>query len=99
MGWDSAFMAVKSKAKTKRVTLPFVAPEVHYATKADVANVETKLSKQISNVETQVAQLETKLTKSVSDLDTKLTNTKAQIIMWVAGLQLASIGIIIAVLK
>ncbi len=88
-------MAVKSKAKAKRVTLPFVAPEVHYATKADVADVRTDVAK----LETQVANLRTELKQDIANLETKLTNSKAQIIMWVAGLQLASIGIIIAVLK
>ncbi len=41
------------------------------------------------------AKIETK----IANLRTELKDTKAQIIMWVAGLQLASIGIIIAVLK
>ncbi len=81
-------MAVRTKVRAgvrpKRTTLPFVAPELHYATKEDTAKIETK-----------IAQLETK----IANLRTELKDTKAQIIMWVAGLQLASIGIIIAVLK
>ncbi len=71
-------MAVRTKVRAgvrpKRPALPFVAPEEHYATKADVADLKTELKSDIAN-------------------------SKAQIIMWVAGLQLASIGIIIAVLK
>ncbi len=78
-------MAVRTKVRAgvrpKRPALPFVAPELHYATKEDTAKIETK-----------IAQLRTELKSDIA-------NSKAQIIMWVAGLQLASIGIIIAVLK
>ncbi len=72
---------VRAGTRPKRPALPFIAPEEHYATKADVADLKTELKTDIAN------------------LRTELKDTKAQIIMWVAGLQLASIGIIIAVLK
>ncbi len=83
MGWDSAFMAVKSKARAKRATLPFVAPELHYATKADIADVRTDIAK----VETQVAKLET-----------KIIDVKSDMIKWMVGLNIATIGIITAML-
>ncbi len=71
MGWERVFMLVEVKPKEKHATLPFSALEMHYPTKADVAEVATKI----------------------------VMNAKTKIIMWVAGLQLFSIGIIIAVLK
>ncbi len=92
-------MAVRTKVRAgvrpKRTTLPFVAPELHYATKEDTAKIETK----IAQLETKIANLRTELKGDIGNLRTELKDTKAQIIMWVAGLQLASIGIIIAVLK
>ncbi len=72
---------VRAGTRPKRPALPFVEPELHYATKEDTAKIETK-----------IANLRTELKGDIA-------NSKAQIIMWVAGLQLASIGIIIAVLK
>ncbi len=82
-------MAVRTKVRAgvrpKRPALPFIAPEEHYATKADVADLKTELKGDIANLRTE--------------LKSDIANSKAQIIMWVAGLQLASIGIIIAVLK
>ncbi len=92
-------MAVRTKvragARSKRPALPFVAPEEHYATKEDTAKIETKIANLRTELKTDITKLETK----IANLRTELKDTKAQIIMWVAGLQLASIGIIIAVLK
>ncbi len=89
-------MAVRPKVRAgtrpKRPALPFVEPELHYATKADVSDLKTKLKTDIAKLETKIANLRTELKSDIA-------NSKAHIIMWVAGLQLASIGIIIAVLK
>ncbi len=79
---------VRAGTRPKRPPLPFVAPEEHYATKEDTAKIETK-----------IAQLETKIANLRTELKSDIANSKAHIIIWVAGLQLASIGIIIAVLK
>ncbi len=103
-------MAVRTKARAgvrpKRPALPFVEPEEHYATKEDTAKIETKIAQletKIANLRTElkgdIANLRTELKGDIANLRTELKDTKAQIIMWVAGLQLASIGIIIAVLK
>ncbi len=114
-------MAVRTKVRAgvrpKRTTLPFVEPELHYATKADVSDLKTELKTDIAKIETKIAQLETKIANlrtelkgdianlrtelkgDIGNLRTEVKDSKAQIIMWVAGLQLASIGIIIAVLK
>ncbi len=83
---------VRAGTRPKRPALPFIAPEEHYATKADVADLKTELK-------TDIANLGTELKGDIANLRTELKDTKAQIIMWVTGLQLASIGIIIAVLK
>ncbi len=107
-------MAVRTKVRAgtrpKRPPLPFVAPELHYATKEDTAKIETKIAQlrtelktDIAKLETKIANLRTELKSDIVNLRTELksdiANSKAHIIMWVAGLQLASIGIIIAVLK
>ncbi len=92
-------MAVRTKVRAgvrpKRPALPFVAPEEHCASKADVADLKTKLKTDIAKIETKIAQLEPKIV----NLRTELKDTKAQIITWLAGLQLTRIDIIIAVLK
>ncbi len=89
-------MAVRTKVRagvrSKRPALPFVAPEEHYATKEDTAKIETKIANLRTELKGDIANLRTELKGDIA-------NSKAQIIMWVAGLQLASIGIIIAVLK
>ncbi len=104
---------VRAGVRSKRPALPFVAPEEHYATKEDTAKIETKIANlrtelktDITKLETKIANLRTELKTDITKLETKIANlrtelkdTKAQIIIWVAGLQLASIGIIIAVLK
>ncbi len=103
----TAFMAARTKVRagvrSKRPALPFIAPEEHYATKEDTAKIETKIANLRTELKGDIANLRTELKGDIANLRTELkgdiANSKAQIIMWVAGLQLASIGIIIAVLK
>ncbi len=96
-------MAVRTKVRAgvrpKRPALPFVAPELHYATKEDTAKIETKIAQLRTELKTDIAKLETKIANLRTELKSDIANSKAHIIIWVAGLQLASIGIIIAVLK
>ncbi len=51
-------MVVRTNAKTrvraKRAALPFVAPEEHYATKTDVADLKTELKTDIANLRTEL---------------------------------------------
>ncbi len=84
MGWDSAFMAVKSKARAKRGTLPFVAPELHYATKADIADVRT-----------DVAKLETK----IIDVKSDMIKWMVGIAIGIVALNYAGLGLVVALLK
>ncbi len=87
-------MVVKSKARAKRGTLPFVAPELHYATKADVADVRTDIANVRAELKQDIADVRT----DVAKLETKIIDVKSDMIKWMVGLNIATIGIITAML-
>ncbi len=69
-------MAVRTKVRSKRPALPFVAPEEHYATKADVADLKTELKTDIANLATKIANLRTELKTDIARLYGQLAGVK-----------------------
>ncbi len=74
-------MAVRTKVRSKRPALPFVAPEEHYATKANVADLKTELK-------TDIANLKTELKTDIANLKTELKTDIARLYGQLAGMRL-----------
>ncbi len=91
-------MAVRTKVRSKRPTLPFVAPEEHYATKADVADLKTELKTDIANLATKMANLRTELKTDIANLATKMANLRTELKTDIARLygQLAGVKLFLS---
>ena len=67
--------------------------------RAEIANLDTRLSKQIAEVRTEVANLDMRLSTQIAEVRTEISNLETRLIRWTVGTIIATATLTVGVVR
>ncbi len=71
----------------------------HVATKADLANLETRMETRFAQIDARFAQIEARFTQMETRMDVRFAQMETRLLLKFGGLAIATAGVAVAVLR